>query len=195
MKIKSASFEIAAPGLPELPPPGIPEIAFIGRSNVGKSSLLNKLVNRKSLARTSGTPGKTRELNFYRVNDICYFVDLPGFGYAVVSKKERRRWQETIGGYMTTRESLRLVMHLIDGRHPPTKLDLEIMALLRESKAAYAILMTKGDKLSGNQRDRHQKIVRDAAKGMGLEVPVILTSAKTARGKDEALALIGLHLR
>ncbi|NNE71315.1 MAG: ribosome biogenesis GTP-binding protein YsxC, partial [Rhodothermales bacterium] len=111
MKIKNAEFERAAPDLATLPPPGDPEIAFIGRSNVGKSSLLNRLVNRKSLARTSGQPGKTRALNFYRINDAFYFVDLPGFGYARVSKTERAAWQRTIGGYITSRESLRLVLH------------------------------------------------------------------------------------
>lgn len=195
VKIKNAAFELASPDLATLPAPGIPEIAFIGRSNVGKSSLLNRLVNRKALARTSGQPGKTRALNFYRVNDAFYFVDLPGFGYARVSKTERAAWQRAIGGYITTRESLRLVLHLIDGRHDPTPLDLEIMALLRESTAAYAVLMTKSDKLSGNQRAKNTAAVRKAGKSMGLEVPVILTSAKDGRGKDEALKLIGLHVR
>jgi GTP-binding protein len=195
VKIKTAVFERAAPTLVELPPPGIPEVAFIGRSNVGKSSLLNRLVHRKALARTSGTPGKTRELNFYRINDAFYFVDLPGFGYARVSKTERAAWQRTIGGYITTRESLSLVLHLIDGRHDPTPLDLEIMALIRESTAVYGVLMTKSDKLSGNQRAKHVAAVRKAGKGMGLEVPVILTSAKDGRGKEEALKLIGQHVR
>ena len=195
MKIKTAKFDRASPGLKHLPPPGIPEIALIGRSNVGKSSLLNRIVGRKSLARTSGQPGKTREFNFYLVNDQFYLVDLPGFGYARVSKSERKRWQQAIGGYMTSRESLRLVLHLVDGRHDPTALDREVMSILRESHAAYAILMTKADKLSGNQRARHRKRVVDAAKEMGLELPVILTSAKDGRGKDEVMKLIGLHLR
>ncbi len=195
MKIKTANFERASPSLAELPAPGAPEVAFIGRSNVGKSSLLNRLVNRKALARTSGTPGKTRELNFYRINDAFYFVDLPGFGYARVSKKERAAWQRTIGGYIATRESLRLILHLVDGRHDPTPLDLEIMALIRESTAVYAVLMTKSDKLSGNQRAKNVAAVVKAGKGMGLEVPVILTSAKDGRGKEEALKLIGLHVR
>lgn len=193
MKIRDVRFDRAAPGLAQLPDPGLPEVALVGRSNVGKSSLLNRLVGRKSLARTSGQPGKTREINFYLVNEALYLVDLPGFGYARVAKTERERWQRTIGGYITTRESLRLVLHLVDGRHEPTKLDLEVMSILRESKAAYAVLMTKGDKLSGNQRARHAKVVRDAAKEMGLEVPVILTSAKDGRGKDEVWKLIGLH--
>ncbi|MBO6575401.1 MAG: YihA family ribosome biogenesis GTP-binding protein [Rhodothermales bacterium] len=195
MKVTSAKFDLAAPGLRTLPAPGRPEIALIGRSNVGKSSLLNRLVNRKSLARTSGQPGKTREFNFYLINEAFYLVDLPGFGYARVSKKDRQRWQKAIGGYMTTRESLRLVLHLVDGRHEPTKLDLEVMSILRESHAAYAIVMTKGDKLSGNERGRNRKRVQDAALEMGLEIPVILTSAKDGRGKDEVMKLIGLHLR
>jgi GTP-binding protein len=193
LKIHQAKFELASPGLKQLPPPSLPEVAFIGRSNVGKSSILNRLAGRKSLARTSGQPGKTRELNFYRIDDRCYFVDLPGFGYARVSKVERTRWQAIIGGYMTTRESLKLILHLVDGRHDPTPLDMEVMALIRESSAAYVILMTKTDKLSGNERGRNRKAIADAALSAGLEVPVVMTSAKDGRGKEEVLKLVYLH--
>ena len=195
MKIHQPRFETASPGLKNLPPPSLPEVAFIGRSNVGKSSLLNRLVGRKALARTSGQPGKTRALNFFRIDDTCYFVDLPGFGYARVSKKERAQWQATIGGYLTRREPLRLILHLVDGRHDPTALDKEVMSLIRDSEAAYAIVMTKCDKLSGNQRPKQLKRVREVAAGQGLEVPIVQTSSADGRGKQELLNLIGLHIR
>jgi GTP-binding protein len=190
LRVTDARFETAAGGMASMPPPTRPEVAFIGRSNVGKSSLINRLVGRKSLARTSRTPGKTREFNFYLVNEKLFFVDLPGFGYARVSKTERARWQRMIGAYLTERPTLRLMIHLIDGRHAPTDLDLEVMALVRECAAPYAIAMTKCDKLSGNQRPIQVRTVRDAALEMGLEVPVILTSAKDGRGRQEVLNLI-----
>ncbi len=194
MQIRNPSFETASPNLRLLPEPSLPEVAFVGRSNVGKSSLLNRIVGRKSLARTSGQPGKTRELNFYRIDDSCFFVDLPGYGYARVSKAERARWKKTIGGYVTTRQPLRLILHLVDARREPTPLDKEVMLLIRESTAAYGILLTKSDKLSGNQRERHRQMAFKAAKDLGLEVPVILTSAKDGRGKSEVLSLIALHI-
>jgi GTP-binding protein len=194
LQIRNPSFETASPNLRLLPAPSLPEVAFIGRSNVGKSSLLNRIVGRKSLARTSGQPGKTRELNFYRIDDRCFFVDLPGFGYARVSKTERARWKKTIGGFVTTREPLRLILHLVDSRREPTPLDREVMLLIRESTAAYGILLTKADKLSGNQRDRQRRLASQAAAELGLEVPVILTSAKDGRGKSEVLSLIAMHI-
>ncbi len=183
--LPEASFAWAAQGWSDLPEPSLPEVAFIGRSNVGKSSLVNAVLGQKGLARTSGQPGKTRQFNFYRVGDRFFAVDLPGFGYARVSKADRARWQQLIGRYMAARESLRLVLHLVDARHDPTALDLEVMALVRESSAVYGILLTKGDKLSGNQRERNRRTAVAAAAGMGLEVPVILTSAHDGRGIDE----------
>jgi GTP-binding protein len=185
VRLPEASFAWAANGWADLPKPSLPEVAFIGRSNVGKSSLVNAVLGQKGLARTSGQPGKTRQFNFYRVGERFFIVDLPGFGYARISKSERARWHLLIARYMSERDPLRLVLHLIDARHDPTALDLEVMALVRESMAVYGILLTKSDKLSGNQRERNRRAAADAAAGMGLEVPVILTSAHDGRGIDE----------
>lgn len=191
MDIDDVRFEKGVTKWDHLPDEGLPEVAFIGRSNVGKSSLLNMVVGRKALARISGTPGKTQELNFYRVNENLYFVDLPGYGYAKVSKSERARWGLLIGRYLTEREPLRLVVHLVDSRHPPTALDRDIMEVMRGSPVPYVIAMTKTDKLSGNQRVKSVKHVEEALEAIALEVPIILTSAKDRRGREELLDWIG----
>ncbi len=185
MKIKSASFVLGATAQKGMPGTGLPEVAFIGRSNVGKSSLLNMILGRKRLARTSGTPGKTQEINFYLINESLYFVDLPGFGYARISKARRADWQKLIGGYLISREPLRLICQLIDARHPPTVLDEEVMLLLKEASAAHIVLLTKADKLSGNQRVQAVARVASKLSSYHLEIPVVLTSAMTGRGRDE----------
>ena len=129
MKIKTVEFIRSAPSWAQLPKDRKAEIAFVGRSNVGKSSLLNALIGRKNLARTSSTPGKTQALNYYLVNGPAgfYLVDLPGFGYAKVSKKQRAAWQRLIGEYVTEREELRIICHFMDCRHDPTRLDDELI--------------------------------------------------------------------
>ncbi len=170
-----------------LPDDGLPEVAFVGRSNVGKSSLLNMVAQRKELARTSGTPGKTQQFNYYLVNQNLYFVDVPGFGYAKVSKKQRAKWGQFIGEYLTGREALRVVFHLVDSRHPPTQLDEDVMALMRGSPIPYIIALTKTDKLSGNQQQKSVAAVEQVLRRGAMEVPLILTSAKTGRGRDELL--------
>ena len=195
MKIDQVEFVQGAMALGKMPETGQPEIAFVGRSNVGKSSLINRLLNRKNLARTSSTPGKTQEINFYLVNNTFHVVDLPGFGYARVSKKQRAKWQTLIGNYITKRELLRVVFQLIDSRHPPTPLDKELMMLMRESDAEHVILLTKGDKLSGNERSKSVAIVRKTLAELGQDKPVILTSAKDGRGKPELLGWIQTHLQ
>ncbi|HAY36878.1 MAG: YihA family ribosome biogenesis GTP-binding protein [Bacteroidetes Order II. Incertae sedis bacterium] len=195
MKIDQVEFVQGAMALGKMPETGQPEIAFVGRSNVGKSSLINRLFNRKNLARTSSTPGKTQEINFYLVNNTFHVVDLPGFGYARVSKKQRAKWQTLIGNYITKRELLRVVFQLIDSRHPPTPLDKELMMLMRESDAEHVILLTKGDKLSGNERSKSVAIVRKTLAELGQDKPVILTSAKDGRGKPELLGWIQTHLQ
>lgn len=190
MEIRHIAFAKGVARWDGLPEDGLPEVAMIGRSNVGKSSLLNMLARRKSLARTSGTPGKTQEFNFYLVDDRFYLVDLPGFGYARVARTERERWGRMIGRYLTERAPLRLVFHLVDSRHPPTALDEDVMAAMRESGAAYVIVLTKTDKISGNQRVRAEADVRRALERVALEVPVVFTSAQTGRGRDELLRWI-----
>ena len=187
MNIQEAQFVKGAAGWAGLPRDGLPEVAFIGRSNVGKSSLLNLVTGRRQLARTSGTPGKTQQLNFYLINSRLYFVDLPGFGYARVARTERERWGKLIGRYLTERESLRLVVHLVDSRHPPTILDRDIMELMRGSNVPYVIALTKTDKLSGNELTKSIKQVEEVLAGYAMEVPLIETSATTRRGRDEIL--------
>lgn len=194
MDIRSANFILGAVSTSGMPKDRRAEVAFVGRSNVGKSSLINMLLGRKKLARTSGTPGKTQEVNFYLVNESFYFVDLPGFGYARASKKSRAKWQSLIGQYVTTREPLRIVFQLIDSRHAPTELDREVMLLLNESPAARVVLLTKGDKLSGNERAKSVARAQEALAAFHLELPVILTSAQTKRGRKETLAWIATML-
>ncbi|GMQ83148.1 MAG: ribosome biogenesis GTP-binding protein YihA/YsxC [Rhodothermia bacterium] len=187
MDFREATFVTGAVSMAGMPRDGLSEVAFVGRSNVGKSSLINMLLGRKSLARTSGTPGKTQEINFYLVNRSLYFVDLPGFGYARASKRSRAEWRKMIGNYVSKRKPLKVVFQLIDSRHPPTDLDREVMLLLKESAAARIVLLTKGDKLSGNQRATSVNRTLKILKSYHTEIPVILTSSKTARGKKETL--------
>ncbi len=187
MKIREATFVTGAVSMTGMPVDGLSEVAFVGRSNVGKSSLINMLLGRKNLARTSGTPGKTQEINFFLVNHALYFVDLPGFGYARASKRSRAKWRKTIANYVLERAPLKLVFQLIDSRHSPTELDKEVMLLLKESVAARIVLLTKGDKLSGNQRAKSVDRTREILKSFHTEIPVILTSSKTSRGKKETL--------
>ena len=168
-----------------LPRDGRPEVAFIGRSNVGKSSLLNALVRRKNLARTSKKPGKTREFNYYLVNRRFYFVDLPGFGFAKVSKQERERWADLIERYLNERLPLRAVVHLIDSRHPPMEQDEDVMAFMRGGDVPYVIALTKVDKLSNNQRQQSIARTKKVLADMGLEVPILATSSQTGRGVAE----------
>lgn len=185
MHVRDATFVTGAARWEQLPRPTLPEVAFVGRSNVGKSSLLNMLLGRKGLARTSRSPGKTQQLNYYRVNDNLYLVDLPGYGYAKVSKKERERWGQLIGRYLTERPPLRLVIHLVDSRHPPQQLDEDVMALMRGSPVPYLIALTKTDKLSGNKRTQSIRRVEDVLERGAMDVPVVLTSAKDRRGRKE----------
>lgn len=149
MNLNKAEFEAAFGTSSQLPFSDLPEIAFAGRSNVGKSSLLNRLFNRKALARVSSVPGKTATINFYKVDD-ARFVDLPGYGYAKVSKSEKIRWAEMLEGYFKTGRNIRLVVQLIDMRHKPSADDLMMIDFLRSTGYPFAIVMTKSDKLNKN---------------------------------------------
>lgn len=147
MRYDKAEFKCAYGTFAQLPPSDLPEIAFAGRSNVGKSSLLNKLFNRKSLARVSSVPGKTVTINFYRV-DKANFVDLPGYGYAKVAKTEKKRWAEMLEGYFNSDRNIKLVVQLIDMRHPPTADDIMMLEFLESNGYDYIVVMTKSDKLN-----------------------------------------------
>jgi GTP-binding protein len=191
MKIRDVRFVKSAPRWPDLPDDGRPELAFVGRSNVGKSSLLNYLVGRRALAHTGQRPGKTTALNYYLVNSSpegqggFYLVDLPGFGYAKTARKERERWQALIGRYIVEREPLQVIFHLIDSRHAPTKMDEELLAILREANAPYVIVLTKADKLSKNQQQNRIRDLKSYLAERGLDLPIVLTSAEKKQGAEE----------
>ncbi len=163
MKITSAKFVASAATTASVPRPGLPEIAFIGRSNVGKSSLLNSLLNVKGLARTSSTPGRTQALNFFDINGEMLFVDLPGYGYAKVSKAERAHWGQLIEKYLAQRATLVLCILIVDARHEPSPLDLQMKSWLEHFGLSFLVVTTKIDKLSANERraslTRAQKVL------------------------------------
>ncbi len=147
MEIKEARFVVSNTDVNKCPPPNKPEYVFIGRSNVGKSSLINRLTNKKALAKISGKPGKTRLINHYLINEEWYLVDLPGYGYAEVPKKERLKWEQFLKRYIVQRENLYCLFVLIDSRHEPQKPDLEFMEWLGISEIPFTIIFTKIDKL------------------------------------------------
>ena len=173
------------------PPSELPEIAFSGRSNVGKSTLLNKLVRRKALARVSATPGKTREINFYRVNDAFTLVDLPGYGFARVSKSVRAQWRPLVEGYLRRSEQLRGVVQLVDSRHDPSPEDYQMLAFLAELGVPTIVVLTKVDKLP--KREVAER-VSELTRQLGVdEDQVIPFSAVTGAGRDElASAVVAL---
>lgn len=160
MKIESAVFETSAGVSGQLIASTLPEIAFSGRSNVGKSSLINKLLNRKSLARTSATPGKTATINFYKL-DTMRLVDLPGYGYAKLSNVEKQRFSQTIEHYFGDERDLRLVLQLIDMRHPPTANDFQMLDYLVQCEIPFVIVLTKADKLNKTEREKRLKSLRE----------------------------------
>jgi GTP-binding protein len=165
------------------PEPTLPEVAFAGRSNVGKSSLLNRLVHRKKLARVSNTPGRTREVNFFKVNDTFVLVDLPGYGYARVSKEKRAEWRPLIEGYLRTSPTLRGIVQLLDARHEPTGDDRGMLDFLAELGVPTIVTVTKTDKLTAKERARR---VADLSAALGLDADqVIAFSAVTGEGRDE----------
>lgn len=190
MPFDTSRFMLSAPTLKECPEPDKPEICFGGRSNVGKSSLINALVNRKRLAFTSNTPGKTQTMNYYEVDDQFYLVDLPGYGYAKVPEKERKRWGKAIKEYLVTRETLQLVLHLVDARHNPTKLDEELFYFLGSNQLPFAVILTKSDKLSNNKRRNSEKNVRKVLEEMNIEVPIIASSSTNGLQIDDIKQLI-----
>lgn len=184
MKINKAEIVISAVSPAQYPKDHYPEIALAGRSNVGKSSFINKLLGRKNLVRTSSKPGKTRTLNFYNINDQFYFVDVPGYGYAKVSKKEREKWGRMMEEYFETREQLRAVVLVVDSRHQPTQDDIQMFEYVTYLNIPLLIVATKVDKLTKNKMNKQMneiKKVFDAAEN----VPIIPFSAITGVNKDK----------
>jgi len=192
MEIKTAEFLLSNTEIAKCPQDGKSEYAFIGRSNVGKSSLINKLVNHKNLAHTSGKPGKTQLINHFIINETWYLVDLPGYGYAKVSKTSRSKFQKMIEDYILERSTLINLFVLIDSRHEPQKIDLEFMEWLGESGIPFSMVFTKIDKLKVNQLNNKLKIYNAKMLETWNVLPMqFCTSAESGVGKAEILAYIG----
>ena len=200
MKIEKIEFECSSPSLKLCPGGDIPEFAFIGRSNVGKSSLINMLASQKGLAKVSNTPGKTKLLNHFRVTtsgtSSWFLVDLPGYGFAKLSKDQREKFEGLIKSYLQKRENLTLTFLLIDSRLEPQKIDLEFMNWLGDNEVGFVILFTKTDKLSKTQLVSNVSAYQKALSAYWDELPTILpTSAETKFGRDEVLQTIEDALR
>jgi GTP-binding protein len=194
MKIVAAEFVGSAKDASGFPVDQRPEIAFAGRSNVGKSSLVNRLLGRRRLARVSRTPGRTQTINFYRVNDAFYFVDLPGYGYANVPERLRRSWAPMIERYLKGRQTLRGLVMIVDARHPPTALDREMRTYLQMAKLPHLVVLTKVDKVNRGVRPRHRKV---AAEVLGIQDPeeILLFSAMTGEGERELWHRLAWYLQ
>ena len=167
-----ATFITSAPRLEDCPPESLPEICFAGRSNVGKSSLINGLLNRKKLARTSNVPGKTQQMNYYQIGDACFFVDLPGYGYAKVPIKERNRWGRNIREYLLNRKALKLIVHLVDVRHKPTTLDEDFIFWMASNQMPFCVLLSKADKISKNKVASAKADIKKILAEMNIVVPI-----------------------
>lgn len=183
MRVQTAEFLLSAGRVDQFPSGGRPELAFAGRSNVGKSSLINRLLGRRALARTSSTPGRTRTINFYTVNDAVLFVDLPGYGYAKVSRALQEEWWAVVEKYLADRAPLRGVVHLTDARHPPTGQDRELQEFLAAVRVPCIHVLTKGDRVPRGQRVAAQRAAREV---LGTAAPnAIVFSAETGEGAAE----------
>ena len=182
MAFDRSEFVTSAVSLAHCPAVGLPEICLAGRSNVGKSSLINRVTNRGKLARTSNTPGKTQQMNYYRIDDRFHLVDLPGFGYAKVPEAERKRWGLAIREYLLRRDSLRLILHIVDARHKPTALDEEFFYWMATNDRPFAVIVNKADKLSAKQLGESMQRVEQVLEEMNIEVPVIACSADRGDG-------------
>lgn len=191
MEIKEARFVMSNTDVKKCPAPDKPEYAFIGRSNVGKSSLINRLTNKKSLAKISGKPGKTRLINHFLINEEWYLVDLPGYGYAEVPKKERLKWEQFIKRYILQRENLYCLFVLVDSRHEPQKPDLEFMEWLGISEIPFTIIFTKTDKLKPEELKTNLKKYEEKMFETWETMPgYYVSSAETGEGTEEILGFI-----
>lgn len=193
MRIIRSELEAVAVRPNQYPDASLDEIAFVGRSNVGKSSLLNLLTNRKSLARISGNPGKTRTINFYLINDAFRFVDLPGYGYAKVSKSITADWDRMMDDFFKQRKNLKRVVQLVDIRHEPSKLDVQMYEYLRSYGLDGLVCATKADKISGNQKQKNLSIIRKSL-SLGKEDKIVPVSALKKTGHDVLLDYIAEEL-
>ena len=188
MNFNNVSFERSFGISSQLPPSTLPEVAFAGRSNVGKSSMLNALFGRKSLAKVSQKPGKTSTINFF-ATDTARFVDLPGYGYARVAKSEKGRWAELIEGYFNQDRNFALVVSLVDIRHEAQELDLNMISFLQEAGLPFAVVLTKSDKLSRSAGQRQAALLRRQLK-LAEDIPMLVTSSEKKDGFDALRRLI-----
>ncbi|REK75908.1 ribosome biogenesis GTP-binding protein YihA/YsxC [Paenibacillus paeoniae] len=184
MKIMDVQFIISAVRPEQYPEDALPEIALAGRSNVGKSSLINKLIMRKNLARTSSQPGKTQQLNYYRVNDMIYLVDFPGYGYAKVSKTQREKFGEMIETYLQAREPHKLQLLVIDIRHEPSKDDVLMYNWLKHFEIPTCIVATKADKIPRSKWDKHIKMIKTTLEADPRD-SIVLFSSETGLGREQ----------
>lgn len=188
MNISSADFFISASAISGLPTEGYPEIVFVGRSNVGKSSLLNSLCRKKGLAKTSSTPGKTRLINYFLINRELFFVDLPGYGYASVGKGEREGWGRLLSEYMQTRREIALVVALVDSRHPDMPIDREMLAFLEHCELPYGIVLTKFDKLKQSEIAKARRAMESCAAKAKF---IVNYSSFSGKGRSQLLERLG----
>ena len=184
MKVNNVELTISAVRPEQYPDQGYPEVALSGRSNVGKSSLINTLINRRNYARTSSQPGKTQTLNFYNLEEQLYFVDVPGYGYAKVSQKEREKWARMLETYFEQRNQLRGVVSLVDARHEPTVLDQQMIEFLHYYNLPILVVGTKVDKIAKSKRNKAESVIRKTL-NLNAEDKVILFSAVDKTGKEE----------
>ena len=186
MIIKSADFVVSVSNVNNISAyENLPQITFVGRSNVGKSSLINYLTNRKNLAKTSSTPGRTRLINYFKINNQFYLVDLPGYGFAQASKTEQSQWQGLIGGYLQNSKALKLVCVLVDIRHNPTKLDEEMVKYLYTYNIPFCIIATKADKIGKSQINKNLQVIANTF-GVGTQ-DIMFTSSQDKQGKERIL--------
>lgn len=193
IKIKSADYVISAVSPAQYPGGGFPEIALAGRSNVGKSSLINTLCNRKSLARTSQRPGKTQTLNYYNINDAFYMVDVPGYGYAKVSKTEKEAWGKMLETYFTVNKYVKAVVQIVDLRHAPSKEDVQMYEFLKYYERPVIVVATKADKISKGKYEKHKKVVKQTL-NMDSDDPLLVFSSFSGYGKDQVWKTIESYL-
>lgn len=189
MNWNKVDFEAAFGTLEQLTESDLPEICFSGRSNVGKSSLINKILNRKSIARVSSTPGKTVTINFYRLDEFR-LVDLPGYGYAKVADRDRERWADLMEGYFRTDRNIKLCLQLIDMRHPATEFDISMLEFLRHFEIPYAVVLTKCDKLNKTEFNNRLSLLKEELGELGDNVDIIPFSALKGIGADDVRTVV-----
>ena len=182
---ENVSFIRSVYNLKDVPHRALPEVILCGRSNVGKSSFINSLFNRKSLAKISSSPGKTRSINFYDVDETFYLVDLPGYGYAKISKSEREKWGKLVSGYILEGKNIALALHFIDSRHKPTQLDVMLNEMLKTTSIPYFFVLTKTDKLKQSEFSQSAKKLSEVFSEAIINENIVLSSTTKGRGQKE----------